>query len=371
MKTVVLDTNVLLADPNALLAFPGAEVVIPETVLSELDKLKTSRVDPDLRFRGREVSRILFELSEQGNLIAGVDLPDGGRLRVVPLDNDADVPEGLSVRNSDDRILAVTIQLCRHGCPDGIKLVTNDLNMLLKAQTYGVEVERHSDGPDGGFAKRFIIRPFQRYRIPLGILATSLAIFAAIVFVSLWGPGSRAPSTGTLPAEFRDQLPVSQQRILDYLIALDQNEADLDTRLSLANLYFDLLVNTGDIGYANLAIRHFERYLELRPENTEVRVNYSVALFRSGSTDRAIQESVRILEHEPNHVLANYYLGLFYWRGRLDFPLAASQFNKVISLTASGDERALAINRDATAALEQVRIDAETAGQPLPEGGTF
>ena len=111
MKTVVLDTNVLLADPGSLLGFPDADVVIPETVLGELDKLKTSRVDPDLRFRGREVSRILFDLSEQGSLIDGVDLPDGGRLRVAPLDSEGQLPEGLATRNADDRILAVAYQL--------------------------------------------------------------------------------------------------------------------------------------------------------------------------------------------------------------------------------------------------------------------
>ena len=83
MKTVVFDTNVLLADPGALLSFPDTNVVIPETVLGELDKLKTSRVDPDLRFRGREVSRVLFDLSEQGSLTEGVKLPDGGLLRVA------------------------------------------------------------------------------------------------------------------------------------------------------------------------------------------------------------------------------------------------------------------------------------------------
>ena len=87
-KIVVLDTNVLLADPNSILSFPRAEVVIPETVLSELDKLKTARVDPDLRFRGREVSRILFDLSEEGSLVEGVELPDGGSLRVMPFDAD-------------------------------------------------------------------------------------------------------------------------------------------------------------------------------------------------------------------------------------------------------------------------------------------
>lgn len=372
MKTVILDTNVLLADPNALLAFPSTDVVIPETVLGELDKLKTSRVDPELRFRGREVSRMLFELSEQGSLIDGVELPDGGTLRVVPLDTDAEIPDGLATRNADDRILAVAHQVCASGCPDGVKLVTNDLNMLLKAQTFGLEVQRHSDGPDGGFTKRFIIRPFQRYRVPLGILFTSFAIFAAIVFVTLWGPGARTPTAGMVPAEFRDQLPQAQQRILDYLVALEQNDADLDSRLSLANIYFDFLMNSGDVRYATLAIRHYERYLEVRPEATDVRVNMAVALFRlGGQTDRAISEARRVLEQEPNHALANYYLGLFYWRGQQDLQLAASQFSRVIELTQTGDDRVQAINREAVTALEQVRQQAEEEGQPLPEGGAF
>jgi len=145
MRTVILDTNVLLSNPEILSDYPDAEVIIPETVLGEIDKLKTSRVDPDLRFRGREVSRILFDFSETGSLVAGVDLPDGGRLRVLPLDSDAGLPEGMSLRNADDRILATAHQACSAGCED-LTLVTNDLNMLLKAQTYGLKVERREEG---------------------------------------------------------------------------------------------------------------------------------------------------------------------------------------------------------------------------------
>jgi hypothetical protein len=120
MKTIVLDTNVLLADPQALLAFPDAEVVIPETVLGELDKLKTSRVDPDLRFRGREVSRMLFELSEQGSLIDGVDLPDGGRCGSCLL-----IPIHRCLRDSRPATPTTAyspsrIQMCTTGkCPTG------------------------------------------------------------------------------------------------------------------------------------------------------------------------------------------------------------------------------------------------------------
>ncbi len=371
MNTIVLDTNVLLADSDALLSFPDSEIVIPETVLGELDKLKTSRADPDLRFRGREVSRMLFELSEQGSLIEGVDLPDGGRLRVVPLDADIELPEGLSTRNADDRILAVAVQLCRSECPEGVKIVTNDLNMLLKAQTFGLEVERHSDGPDGGFAKRYIIRPFQRYRIPLGILSVSLAVFAAIFWLTLWGPGSHSIGQTVVPTEFRDQLPTDQQRILDYLTALDQNEADLDARLSLANLYYNLRLRTGDTRYAMLAIRHYERYLETRPDVVDVRADMAASYFYAGQTDQAIQEALRVLEQEPDHIQANYNLGIFYWRGRQDYPAAATQFSRVVELTSSGDERMQAINRDASNALEQIRQEAAEAGEPLIDEGIF
>ena len=39
----VLDTNVLIHDPNALLNFEEHHVIIPMTVLEELDKLKSGK----------------------------------------------------------------------------------------------------------------------------------------------------------------------------------------------------------------------------------------------------------------------------------------------------------------------------------------
>ena len=39
-KIFVLDTNVLVHDPESFLKFPRHEVVIPVTVLEELDKMK-------------------------------------------------------------------------------------------------------------------------------------------------------------------------------------------------------------------------------------------------------------------------------------------------------------------------------------------
>jgi hypothetical protein len=333
MKTVVIDTNVMLSDPEVLEAFPGTQVVIPETVLGELDKLKTSRVDPDLRFRGRDVSRRLFELSEQGALTEGVPLPEGGELRVVPLDPSNEFPPGLSPKNADDRILAVAWQLfLAHG--DELVLVTNDLNMLLKAQTLGISVQRHFDGVENTFARRFIVRPFQRYKVPLGILAIALAVFAAILVLSFNNPLNSGQQQ--IPQEFRNQLTQGQRDVLDQLVALQRDPNDLATEIKLANTYFNVAQSAHDGSgptYASYAVQHYQHVLQTQPNNYDVRTDMAVMEFMLGETDQAIQDSVYVLRALPDQLQANFNLGIFYARGRQDYQAAEGQFQKVIALT--------------------------------------
>lgn len=375
MRTVVLDTNVLLADPESLLSYPDAEVIIPETVLGEIDKLKTSRVDPDLRFRGREVSRMLFELSEDGSLVDGVDLPDGGRLRIVPLDSDTELPEGLSARNADDRILAVAYSVCASGCED-LTLVTNDLNMLLKAQTFGIKVERRADA-EGGFARRYIIRPFQRYKIPIGILAIALAVFAGVLALSFY-TSSLTSGSASVPDEFRDALSPSYRALLDGLTALESDPDDMDATKQVADAYYDLYQETGSVGFAQAGIQYYTTYLQSNPDDLDARVDMSVLYFYTGSTDRAIQEISTVLEADPSHLNANFNLGIFYWQGRSDYDNGASQLMKVVDLAAeSTDAHAAVIAGNAKAALQQLQADAAAAGvtldidpKYLPQGTT-
>ncbi len=367
MRTVVLDTNVLLANPDTLLAYPDAEVLLPETVLGEIDKLKTSRADPELRFRGREVSRMLFDLSETGNLLEGVDLPEGGRLRIAPLDSNADMPEGLSTRNADDRILAVAAQACASGCEGGLTLVTNDLNMLLKAQTFGLTVERRDDASDGSWSKRYIVRPFQRYKIPIAILAMAIAVFAGVVAFAVYSSNLVQPSTVTMgvPDEFRDQLSSDNRALLDGLIALDADPNDVEAMQSVANAYYNLRDLSGSVAYAQRAITYYERYLAERPDDIGTRTDMAAMYFYAGGTDRAIQETTKVLESEPDHIQANFNLGIFYWRGRQDYEAAALQFSKVESLTREGDAHTQLINEEAASNLESVIQEAEEAGQTL------
>jgi PIN domain/Tetratricopeptide repeat len=372
-RVVVLDTNVLLADPNAILSFPRADVVIPETVLGELDKLKTARVDPDLRFRGREVSRILFDLSEEGSLVEGVELPDGGTLRVAPLEPGTELPTGLGTRNADDRILAAVFQVRGVSGPDTeVTLVTNDLNMLLKAQTLGVTVQRHGDGIEGGFARRYLIRPFQRYRAPLTILAVAVAVFAGVVAIAVFAQQKPSPvSTSSLPAEFRDLLTPAQQGAFDALSNLQSHPQDPESLRTMANFYYDESTGRAQsdpaaaLDTGQQAIRFFQRYLAIAPQDTNARVDMAALLFYTGQTDKAIQVVSDVLKQDKNNVNANYNLGVFYWQGpRRDFSGGAAQFEKVIALTKADSQQHVAFQR-AEAALAQLKKDAAAAGRPV------
>jgi len=368
MRTIVLDTNVLLTDPGAVFAYPEATIIIPEPVLGELDKLKTSRVDPDLRFRGREVSRIIFELSQSGSLTQGVSLPDGGTLQVLSLPSDAPIPEGLSYKNVDDRILATAILACEKGCDDLI-LVTNDLNMLLKAQALDIAVERYRDGTDGGPIKRYFLRPLQRYRIPISILSISIAVFVAVLLLAVYGSRVIAPqpASNVVPEEFLQLLNAEQRSALEDLQTLSGNPRNTQALLDMANYYYALRERTGDPRWGRLAIRYYEKYLAITPDDVSARTDLSVQYFVMGQTDRAIQEVTQALEIEPMHINANYNLGIFYWRGRKDYAGAEAQLLKVKDLTAAAANSPDHVLRQQTiAALEQLRQEAKDAGAPLP-----
>ena len=370
MRTVVIDTNVLLSQPEVVNSFHDADVVIPEMVLSEIDKLKTARVDPELRYKGRQVSRILFELSETGGLHEGVELAGGSTLRVAGLGSDAEMPPGLSSRNTDDRILAVAIRLHEEsGNP--VTLVTNDLNMLLKAQRFHLDVERVET--DDGLLRRFVVRPFQRYRAALGILAVAVAVFAAAIYLTLFSPfaaGRQPTGLAAVPPEFVEQLSLEQQQELNYLFRLQADPKDVDARSALATVYDAL--SQQNSAYLPYAIKHWELVVQQSPQDEDARTDLATDYFRSGRVDLAIKEVKQVLATDPEHVNANFNLAVFLLNSDpKDYQGTANQLQLVISLT-TGDSARSAILDRAKTLLEQVKKDAAAAGVTLRlEGGSL
>jgi PhoH-like ATPase len=151
--TVVLDTCVLLADPDSLYAFGDADIVIPLTVIEELDGHK-SRLD-DVGRAARHVVRDLERLrvDSGGDFREPVALPTGGTVRVTinGLVVDQIAAHGLNPEKNDNRILATALGLTRDASFGRVKIVSADAALRIKASQLGLAAEdyhRASKGRD-------------------------------------------------------------------------------------------------------------------------------------------------------------------------------------------------------------------------------
>lgn len=136
-KNYVLDTNVLIQAPYALESFEDHHIVLPVTVLEELDGLKNQ--DGECGGNARQVIRYLETLRLRGSLVEGVRLATGGMLRLEINYVDITLPDGFSDRQSDNRILRVCKGIAESGKP--AVLVTKDIVLRLKAQMMDILAE--------------------------------------------------------------------------------------------------------------------------------------------------------------------------------------------------------------------------------------
>ncbi|GAB4341321.1 MAG: PhoH family protein [Leptolyngbyaceae cyanobacterium] len=139
-KVFVLDTNVLLHDPAAMMQFKDNDVVLPITIIEELDRFKKQ---PEMTGRNaREASRRLDELRQQGHLLDGVEINDGGKLRVTLCHRETflELPPELERDRGDNAILATGLELKRQ-CQCPVVLVSKDINLRIKADALGLVAE--------------------------------------------------------------------------------------------------------------------------------------------------------------------------------------------------------------------------------------
>ncbi|ABE53829.1 PhoH-like protein [Shewanella denitrificans OS217] len=147
-KLFVLDTNVLLHEPLAIYSFKEHDVVIPMTVLEELDNIKDRKHDisRDARVAIRALEDILGGPTTPEQILKGVPLPSreghldvAGSLSIFP-DHQVDFIAGaLPGDNNDNLIINVALHLQKVHKPRTVVLVTKDINMRLKAKGAGIE----------------------------------------------------------------------------------------------------------------------------------------------------------------------------------------------------------------------------------------
>jgi PhoH-like ATPase len=137
-KLFVLDTNVILHDHSCLFQFADNDVVIPITVLEELDNFKKG--NEDIHYHAREFVRIIDGLSGDKLFGEGIKIrKDLGKLMVqLNPTFHPDLTHSFASDKPDHQILNVAYTLHLVHRSRKVTLVTKDVNLRLKAKALGI-----------------------------------------------------------------------------------------------------------------------------------------------------------------------------------------------------------------------------------------
>ena len=141
MKSFILDTNVLLYDPQAIFKFQENNIIIPITVIEEIDRFKKDMNETGRN--ARQFSRFLDDLRKKGSLSVGIGLESGGTLRVEIYEEKVmkGLPPELREERGDNRILAVAVDVKQKDPRMPVIFVTKDTNLRIKADAIGLVAE--------------------------------------------------------------------------------------------------------------------------------------------------------------------------------------------------------------------------------------
>lgn len=141
-KTFVIDTNVLIHDPESLLKFPKSNVILPVTLLEELDKLK--RFPNEVGKNSRAVFRMLDSLSQKGtgNFHEGIELDNGATVR-IQLEMNHTTTFNFPLTVNDNKIILTAFLLREKG--ENVVLVSKDFAVRIKAEALGLEAEDYEN----------------------------------------------------------------------------------------------------------------------------------------------------------------------------------------------------------------------------------
>jgi PhoH-like ATPase len=144
-KIFIVDTNVILHDHRCIFNFDDNDVVLPITVLEELDKFK--RGSDQINFQAREFVRLLDDLLKDDLFNGGLTLGEGkGKLRIETGQPFSDKLKA-SFREdiADHRILAITENLKEKFPKQKVVLITKDINLRMKAKSLALDSEDYKN----------------------------------------------------------------------------------------------------------------------------------------------------------------------------------------------------------------------------------
>lgn len=144
-KNFVLDTNVILHDPTCINHFQENNIIVPLSVIEELDHFK--RGNQVINLNAREFARTLDSITGNEIFNGGVSLGKGkGKVRIVITKGlSAEINDVFREDNVDHRVLSSAVEVSKekNGKFKTI-LISKDVNLRMKAKALGIPAEDYT-----------------------------------------------------------------------------------------------------------------------------------------------------------------------------------------------------------------------------------
>ncbi|MCD6429997.1 MAG: PhoH family protein [Deltaproteobacteria bacterium] len=143
-KIFVLDTNVILHDSDSLRHFADNDIIIPITVLEELDNFK--RGNEIINYHARKFVRTLDELCGDAIFNSGIKIGPGLGKISIRLDEEMapEIKASFSPLKKDHHILNLAYIITQQNKNLKVVLVTKDVNLRMKAKAVGLLAEDYT-----------------------------------------------------------------------------------------------------------------------------------------------------------------------------------------------------------------------------------
>ncbi len=144
-KVFILDTNVILHDSSCLYNFQEHDIIIPITVLEELDSFKKGQ--QIINYHARQFVRYLDELGSDKLFNGGMKIsPENGKI-AIRLEKEMHKDLVLSFPSQDKpdhRILNIAYHLREEYANTLVVLVSKDVNLRMKGRAVGLMCEDYT-----------------------------------------------------------------------------------------------------------------------------------------------------------------------------------------------------------------------------------
>ena len=196
------------------------------------------------------------------------------------------------------------------------------------------------------------------------ILGLTVACSMAIMGWIIWAERPVPPAPPTVaPTDAAvggaQPPPLDEARVAELIAAAEADAEDLDSRVSLAELYFES-------HSFEQAIPRYEEILTLTPDDVQASTNLGISYYYVGAAERAVEQFERSLEIEPTHAQTLVTVGIVKAFGLQDLEGATAAWERVLEVAPDGSEARAA--RDALDRLQTAHQNTDVV-TPAPESG--